>query len=345
LPQKDEIRCQLERKEESLSPYAAKSKLSRGRERYEPQSPLRTEFQRDRDRILYTKAFRRLMHKTQVFITPLGDHYTTRLTHTLEVAQISRSIVRALNLNEDLAEAISLGHDLGHTPFGHVGEETLNEIYPEGFSHNEQSLRVVDILENNGLGLNLTWEVREGIVKHSKTRQKILGQDWEPSSTLEAQVCKLADSIAFINHDLNDAIRAGLITEQDLSSSATVVLGRSQRERINTLILDVVEQSWSATGLQGDKVPLISMSPEVLKAANTLCSFLFERVYDAQAAKEETKRAREVLRFLYRYFNQNPDKLPAGFLRHGDSVARAVVDYIAGMTDNYALMVAHECNG
>ncbi len=303
---------------------------------------MRTEFQRDRDRIIYSKAFRRLKHKTQVFIAPLGDHYITRLTHTLEVSQIARSIARALNLNEDLAEAISLGHDLGHTPFGHIGEEVLGELYPQGFSHNEQSLRVVDVLENEGRGLNLTWEVREGILKHSQTRQMLLGEDWEPPSTLEAQVCKLADSIAYINHDLDDAIRAGLIEEQDLPRSAIAVLGYSQAERINTLISDVVEQSWAATGWDKDKMPGITMSPGVRDAANALREFLFQNVYDVRAAREESQRARGVVRLLYQYFTKNPDKLPEEFLSRGDSVERAVVDYIAGMTDQYALRMAEE---
>ncbi|MDP2952606.1 MAG: dNTP triphosphohydrolase, partial [Chloroflexota bacterium] len=200
------VRLWLEEREGNLSPYAARTRLSRGRERPEAPSSMRTEFQRDRDRILYAKAFRRLKHKTQVFIAPLGDHFVTRLTHTLEVAQIARSIARALNLNEDLAEAIALGHDLGHTPFGHVGEEVLNELFEGGFRHNEQSLRVVDRLENEGQGLNLTWEVREGILKHSKTRESIIGED--APATLEGQVCKLADIVAYINHDTSDAIRA-----------------------------------------------------------------------------------------------------------------------------------------
>jgi dGTPase len=332
----------LEEREESLSPYATRSRLSRGRERYEQPPLMRTEFQRDRDRILYCKAFRRLKHKTQVFIAPLGDHFVTRLTHTLEVSQIARSIARALNLNEDLAEAISLGHDLGHTPFGHVGEEVLSEIYAAGFSHNEQSRRVVDLLENDGKGLNLTWEVREGILKHSKTKQVILGNDWELPSTLEAQVCKLADAIAYINHDLDDAIRARLITERDLPRAAIAVLGGSHSERINTLVSDVVEQSWSATGLEADKAPIITMSPRVKEAANTLREFLFQRVYNIRAAKEEAVRAREVIRLLYRFFSENPDRLPKEFLGGADSVARAVVDYIAGMTDQYALRMAEE---
>lgn len=303
---------------------------------------MRTEFQRDRDRIIYSKAFRRLKHKTQVFIAPLGDHFVTRLTHVLEVSQISRSIARALNLNEDLAEAISLGHDLGHTPFGHVGEEVLSEMSAQGFSHNEQSLRVVDFLEKDGQGLNLTWEVRDGILNHSKTKQEILGPDWKLPSTLEAQVCKLADSIAYINHDLDDAIRAGLITERDLPQSAVAVLGHSNSERINTLVWDVIDHSWSATGAAGDNMPAIAMSREVRDVANTLLEFLFERVYHVRAAREETERAREVIRLLYRYFTEKPERLPQEFLDRTGSVEQAVIDYIAGMTDHYALRMAEE---
>jgi dGTPase len=338
-----EIRQRLEEREESLSPYAAKSRLSRGRIKAEPPSPMRTEFQRDRDRIIHSKAFRRLKHKTQVFIAPLGDHYVTRLTHTLEVSQIARSISRALNLNEDLTEAISLGHDLGHTPFGHVGEEVLNELYPKGFRHNEQSLRVVDCLENDGKGLNLTWEVREGILKHSKSsKQDILGDIWDLPATLEAQICRLADSVAYINHDIGDAVRARLITESDLPQSAITVLGKSHSKRIDTMVCDIIDQSWSATGL-GDakKTPIITMSPEVLGAANNLRNFLFQRVYEVQVARKETERAKQVLRFLYCYFVDNPDKLPKEFSSGGEA-ERGIVDYIAGMTDNYALTLASE---
>jgi dGTPase len=226
------IRQMAEEREESLSPHTVKSKLSRGRLRGEEPCPIRTAFQRDRDRIIHAKAFRRLKHKTQVFIAPLGDHFVTRLTHTLEVAQIARTIARALNLNEDLAEAIALGHDLGHTPFGHVGEDVLDELYHEGFRHNEQSLRVVDLLENDGLGLNLSWEVRDGILNHSKTRVDILGEDWGEVHTLEGEIVKIADTVAYINHDIGDAIRAGLISENDLPLSTAVALGNSHSQRI-----------------------------------------------------------------------------------------------------------------
>ena len=338
-----EIRQRLEEREESLSPYAAKSRLSRGRIKAEPPSPMRTEFQRDRDRIIHCKAFRRLKHKTQVFIAPLGDHYVTRLTHTLEVSQIARSISRALNLNEDLTEAISLGHDLGHTPFGHVGEEALNELYPKGFRHNEQSLRVVDCLEKDGKGLNLTWEVREGILKHSKSSKlDIFGDMSDIPTTLEGQVCRLADSVAYINHDIGDAVRAGLITENDLPKSAIAILGNSHSKRIDTMVCDIIDQSWAATGLDDTKkAPIITMSPEVLEAANNLRNFLFQRVYEVQVARKETERAKQVVRFLYCYFLDNPDKLPEEFA-NGDEVERGIVDYIAGMTDNYALTLASE---
>ncbi|PIU57060.1 MAG: deoxyguanosinetriphosphate triphosphohydrolase, partial [Chloroflexi bacterium CG07_land_8_20_14_0_80_51_10] len=319
-----------------------KSRLAQ-RDRPEESSPMRTEFQRDRDRIIHSKSFRRLKHKTQVFIAPLGDHYVTRLTHTLEVSQIARTIARALNLNEDLAEAISLGHDLGHTPFGHVGEEVLNEIHPEGFSHNEQSLRVVEVLENEGKGLNLTGEVREGILKHSKSREGILGENWEMPNTLEGQICKIADTIAYINHDVGDALRAGLITVNDLPRSATVALGDSHSARINTLVSDVIEHSWAATGLEeGKTTPTISLSHDILEAMNTLRDFLFERVYDVRETREETERAREVVRSLYRHFVENPKGLPEEFLRLGGGVERAVMDYIAGMTDQFALRTAGE---
>jgi dGTPase len=296
---------------------------------------MRTEFQRDRDRIIHSKAFRRLKHKTQVFIAPSGDHYVTRLTHTLEVSQIARTIARALNLNEDLTEAISLGHDLGHTPFGHVGEDVLNEIYPGGFSHNVQSVRVVEILEKEGKGLNLTREVREGILKHSKSREGILGENWETPSTLEGQVCKIADTIAYVNHDIGDALRAGLIAAADLPQPAIVVLGSSHSARINTLVSDVVEHSWAATGLKEGESLMISLSPAVLAAMNTLRDFLFERVYEVRAMKKESERAREVVRSLYYYFLQNPHELPGEFI--GVGVERGVVDYIAGMTDHFAL--------
>jgi len=337
------IRQLAEEREESLSPHAQRSRLSRGRLKDEEPCPIRTAFQRDRDRIIHSNSFRRLKHKTQVFIAPLGDHYVTRLTHTLEVSQVARTIARALNLNEDLAEAISLGHDLGHTPFGHVGEQVLNELYPPGFRHNEQSLRVVDYLENNGRGLNLTWEARDGIVNHSKTRDDILQGDWGRASTLEGEVCRLADIVAYVNHDTDDAIRAGVLSEGDLPVSAVSVLGLSRSARINTMVTDIIEHSWSVRkgGAAGDR-PTIGMSPRVLEATNTLREFLFTRVYDVHAARQESARAREVVRRLYDYFGTHEEKLPPEYRLHGSGRQRQVVDYIAGMTDQYALRTAEQ---
>ena len=336
-----DIRQAIEGREERLSPYAAKSRLSKGRLRIEEPSLVRAAFQRDRDRIIHCKAFRRLKHKTQVFIVPLGDHYVTRLTHTLEVAQIARTISRALNLNEDLTEAIALGHDLGHTPFGHVGEDVLNELYKDGFSHNEQSLRVVEHLENDGRGLNLTWEVRDGILNHSKVRADILGEGKGQPSTLEGEVCRIADAIAYINHDIGDAIRAGIITEGDLPLSAIVAVGNSHSNRINTMVIDVIEHSWASSGI-GEGTPGISMSSQILEASNTLRDFLFEKVYNLRSAQEETEKARLVIRNLYDYFKANEDRLPEEYRLRSDDVERRVVDYIAGMTDQYALRTAEE---
>jgi len=337
------LRQQTERKEEALSPYAARSKSSRGRVRWEEPCPIRTCFQRDRDRIIYCKAFRRLKHKTQVFIAPLGDHYVTRLTHTLEVSQIARTISRALNLNEDLAEAIALGHDLGHTPFGHVGEEILNELCPEGFRHNEQSLRVVDYLENEGQGLNLTWEVRDGILNHSKGEIDILGEGWADNiGTMEGHVCKMADVVAYINHDLDDAIRAGFITGDDLPRSSVAILGVTNSQRINTLVRDIVSCSWGVSGRDKVKGPVIGMSPAVLQASNELRQFLFDRVYYPSFQGEDVDRARKTMRLLYSYFVEHEDELPPEFCLLNDSKERRVADYIAGMTDQYALRRAEE---
>jgi len=331
-----------EEREECLSYHAVKSRLTRGRLRPEELCPVRTAFQRDRDRIIHSKAFRRLKHKTQVFITPQGDHYVTRLTHTLEVSQIARTISRALNLNEDLTEAIALGHDLGHTPFGHVGEDVLNEVYHKGFRHNEQSLRVVDLLENDGQGLNLTWEVRDGIVNHAKTRIELMGRDWGKVNTLEGEVCKLGDVVAYINHDIDDAIRAGVITEDDLPLSAITLLGRSRSQRINTMVCDIIECSWV---VRGDTVivgPAITMSPTILEATNDLREFLFDRVYNLCSNMEEAEEAREVIRLLYKYFNNHEDRLPSEHRFYRDGTEQRVVDYIAGMTDQYALRTAEE---
>jgi len=333
------VRQLLEEREESLSPFARKSRLSRGRLRLETPSPVRTDFMRDRDRILHCKSFRRLKHKTQVFIAPTGDHYRTRLTHTLEVSQIARTIARALNLNEDLTEAISLGHDLGHTPFGHVGEDVLNELHSEGFRHNEQSLRIVDLLENEGRGLNLTWEVRDGIVNHSKSGVQVLAADWGRVGTLEGEIVKLADIVAYINHDIDDAIRAGIINAKNLPRAAIRVLGGTNSTRINSMVTDIIESSWAASGrvrMKRDFVPAITMSETVREATAALRDFLFARVYNVQSARDESEKARQILRRLYSYYIKHVRLLPAEYRLYGDDKSRWVIDYIAGMTDQYA---------
>ena len=338
------VRQLTEEREETLSPHAVKSRLSRGRQRPEEPDPIRTCFQRDRDRIIHCKSFRRLKHKTQAFIAPLGDHYVTRLTHTLEVAQIARTIARALNLNEDLTEAIALGHDLGHTPFGHVGEDVLNELFPGGFKHNEQSLRVVDFLEKDGQGLNLTWEVRDGIARHSKSSQGvILGEGWGPVGTIEGEVVKISDAVAYINHDIEDAIRAGAITGADLPARAVKVLGTRHSQRVNRMVCDIIESSWDARACDIIKSgPPIRMSKPVIAAAGALNDFLFQRVYDVHSARQETAKARKVVRFLYEYYVKNAARLPPEYRLHGDRLERGAADYIAGMTDQYALRQAEE---
>ena len=342
MASKPNIRGQTEKKEEALSPYAVRSKSSRGRLKWEEPCPIRTSFQRDRDRIIYCKAFRRLKHKTQVFIAPLGDHYVTRLTHTLEVSQIARTIARALNLNEDLAEAIALGHDLGHTPFGHIGEEVLNELYYGGFRHNEQSLRVVDLLEREGRGLNLTWEVRDGILHHSKGQVGILAEEWGDVHTLEGQVCKIADIVAYVNHDVEDAVRAGIISQGDLPKPVVEILGRTHSQRINTLVCDIIDCSWPVSGHGRAANPTIGMRPDVVEATNTLRQFLFDKVYYPSLAGEDAVKAVKVLRLLYSYFLKHEDELPREVAALPDSRERKVVDYVAGMTDQYALRLAEE---
>lgn len=309
----------LERK--ILSPFAMLSCNSKGRKNDEKKCSIRTDFQRDRDRILHSKAFRRLKHKTQVFITPEGDHFRTRLTHTLEVSQIARTIARALRLNEDLTEAIALGHDLGHTPFGHTGEDVLNDLLAKGFRHEEQSLRVVDILED-GKGLNLTWEVRDGILNHTSQRTP---------ATLEGEVVKISDWIAYINHDIDDAIRAGILSYDVLPSYSINVLGREHGDRIDTMIRDVVKNS------QGKSK--ISMSKKVRKATIILRNFLFEKVYIGSKAKEQEGKAKIMLRLLFKHFVHHPKQMPAEFLdiAKNEGIPRAVCDYIAGMTDDFAL--------
>ncbi|HVL65890.1 MAG TPA: deoxyguanosinetriphosphate triphosphohydrolase [Vicinamibacterales bacterium] len=328
------IRAQLEQRErEILAPAAAKSGDTKGRLRPEEEDPIRPAFQRDRDRIIHCKAFRRLKHKTQVFFAPTGDHYRTRLTHTLEVSQIARSIAKVLQLNEELTEAIALGHDLGHTPFGHAGERVLNELIPGGFNHYEQSLRIVDVLEHDGRGLNLTWEVRDGIARHSKGKSGMpVGADpAHRASTIEGQVARVADIIAYVNHDIDDAVRAGLLRDEDLPKERVTVLGRSSSERIGRMVTDVVHQTISGGMTE------IRMSQEILDATVGLRGFLFEAVYENEVATAEFTKAGGILGGLWEKVRQRPEGFldPRTIEQEGLDVAAK--DFLAGMTDRYAV--------
>ncbi len=339
----EQVRRRLEDAEERFSPFAAKTSASKGRARPEPRSPVRTEYQRDRDRILHTKAFRRLKHKTQVFIAPQQDHYVTRMTHTLEVAQVARTIARALNLNEDLAEAAALGHDIGHGPFGHAGEEALAECLPYGFRHNHQSVRVLDRLEHNGQGLNLTFEVLDAIEKSSKVREDIFAEGWGVPVTLEGQIVKTADAIAYVNHDIVDAIRAGLIREDDLPDRAQRLLGRSHSERLNALICDIIQASWPATGLaSGTEAPVIRFSAEVNAVATELREFMFQRVYLYDRTRAEAEQGKRVVIFLFEHFSAHPEGISPDFSLAGDPIARRAADYVSGMTDRFAIRLGRE---
>jgi dGTPase len=306
---------------QTLSPRAVLAAESKGRERDEAPDPIRTAFQRDRDRIVHSKAFRRLRHKTQVFLAPEGDHYRVRLTHTLDVSQIARTVARALRLNEDLTEAIALGHDLGHTPFGHLGEQALTPFLGRPFRHSEQSLRVVDHLENGGVGLNLTWEVRDGIVNHPWSMPA--------PATLEAQVVRFADRIAYVNHDVDDAVRAGVLREDELPERPLAVLGRTHSRRIDTLVADLVEAS--------DGAAEIRLSPRVFRAIDELRDFLFDQVYLREGAREEQEKAIELVRSLFSHYLEHPDEIPEEHHRAPGDLPTRVADHIAGMTDRYAL--------
>ncbi len=308
-----------------LSPRATFAANSKGREKAENKCDFRTDFQRDRDRVLHSKAFRRLKHKTQVFLSPKGDHYRTRLTHTLEVSQIARTVARALQLNEDLTEAIALAHDLGHTPFGHAGERALDRCMDGGFRHYEQSVRVVECLENDGQGLNLTFEVRNGMLCHTKGEQ---------AETLEGRIVRVADHVAYINHDIDDALRAKVFSESDIPSDIRAVLGETRTERFDTLIRSVVENS-------GDD---IRFDPAVQKSFDALHTFMFDRLYLDSIAKDEEKKVDEFICRLYEYYVADAARLPEEFQRIAarDGVGRAAGDYIAGMTDNFALEKYHE---
>ena len=314
-----ELREQLE--ERTLSPYACQSRNTRGRKREEEECPIRTCFQRDTDRIVYSKAFRRLKHKTQVFLQPEGDHYRTRMTHTIEVSRIARTIARGLRLNEDLAEAAAYGHDLGHTPFGHAGERLLSSLMPGGFAHYQQSLRVVDRLEKDGEGLNLTWEVRNGILCHTKGQQ---------AATLEGQVVRLADQIAYINHDIEDAITAGVLDARQLPPEAVAVLGHTKSERITTMITDLVAHSGNGK---------INFSPEVEAAYAVLKDFMYATVYVDKEAKREEKKVDKLISELYARLCDEPALMPNFYMQiaYNEGVDRAVTDYISGMSDEFAI--------
>jgi dGTPase len=311
----------LEREKQTLSQYAFLTSDTRGREHPYTPSDIRTEFQRDRDRIIHSQSFRRLMHKTQVFLAPVGDHYRTRMTHTLEVSQIARIISRALRLNEDLTEAIALGHDLGHTPFGHAGEYAMQKCFDPEFRHYKQSLRVVDVLEKGGKGLNLTFEVRDGIVNHTCTM----------ASTLEGIIVKYADKIAYMNHDIDDAARAGILSADQIPAWIRDVLGERHSTRINTLVTSIIKEST-------DK-PEIAMEAEVEQAMNALHTFLFERVYHNPIAKAEEAKAQEMLMRLYEHYIAHPDLMPELYRNNTerDGLERSVCDFISGMTDRYAI--------
>ncbi len=329
------IREQLEQREKDyLSPHAALSSQSRGRQHQEAECDYRMAFQHDRDRIIHSKSFRRLKHKTQVFLSPSGDHYRTRLTHTLEVAQIARTIAKALRLNEDLTEAIALGHDLGHTPFGHAGEAVLNQLHPGGFRHFFQSLRVVEYLEKEGRGLNLTFEVRDGIVKHSKGKGDILSDDPDCTAcTLEGQIVRLSDIIAYVNHDIDDAIRARVITRDQIPAACRRLLGERHSQRINTMVTDIIDNSCRVGGGR------LLISPEILEAITQLRDFLYRQVYDSDIVHADFIKARRLLEDLYHFFIDNPhtfrEQYHHAYLESA-GLEQNVCDFIAGMTDRYA---------
>lgn len=323
------IRERFESEEhDRLSKYASFSDRSKGRAVPEEESDIRTIYQRDRDRIIHSKSFRRLKHKTQVFLSPYGDHYRTRLTHTLEVSQLARTIAKALRANEELTEAIALGHDLGHTPFGHAGERALSAASGTVFRHSEQSVRVVERLEKNGKGLNLAWEVRDGIRNH--------GTNAKPA-TLEGDIVRICDKVAYVNHDIDDGIRAGILTEDMLPGGCTDILGRSTRDRINTIILDLVEHSADS--------PRMKMSDAVSDAFFTLRNFMFDELYSNPLAKGEEGKAEEIIAMLYRFYYEHPEEMTEEYremLKQGEELTRVTCDYIAGMTDNYAVMKFEE---
>lgn len=345
------VRQRLERREELLSPFASRSvdAVRAISEEGDP-SPVRTAFQRDRDRIIHTNSFRRLKHKSQVFVAPVGDHFTTRLTHVIEVSQVGRTIARGLNLNEDLVEAIGLGHDLGHTPFGHIGEGVLNQVLPGGFHHSRQSVRLVTLLEKDGKGLNLTGHVVDGIRDHSKPEGEFLSREAVADLTLEAQIVRISDALAYLAHDILDALRSGFISLEDLPADAIEMLGERHSQRVNTVIEDVIGSSWDCVGeaageggqTTADDVPWIRMSDELGKIVTELRVFMFERFYHRISNSVQGRKAAVIVGVLFEHFNRQPDNIPNRLRELSESTERAAADFVCGMTDNFALNMAEQ---
>ena len=338
------VRRRIEQREELLSPHATRTASSAGRAVPEEQSPVRGEFQRDRDRIVHTNSFRRLKHKSQVFVAPQGDHFTTRLTHVMEVAQVGRTIARALNLNEDLVEAAALGHDLGHTPFGHIGEAVMDRVLPGGFHHSRHSVRIVTLLEKDGRGLNLMAEVVEAIRRHSKPEGEFMSQGSVADMSLEAQIVRMSDALAYLSHDILDAVRSDFMSVDDLPGEAIERLGRGHSQRVNALVCDVIETSWDCTGEiepVGDR-PWVRMSEEMSGIVTRLRNFMFKRFYHPISQSVEGRKAADIVEVLFEHYVANPSKLPAWLMELEGSTEQAAADHVCGMTDNYALLVAEK---
>jgi dGTPase len=343
-PDLQSIRLRLEDREKTLSPFASKS-IEAVRSIDEEPAPTRTAFQRDRDRVIHTNSFRRLKHKSQVFVAPQGDHFTTRLTHVIEVSQVGRSIARGLNLNEDLVETIGLGHDLGHTPFGHIGESVLNQVLTDGFHHSRHSVRLITLLEKDGNGLNLTEHVVDGIRNHSKPEGKFLSKEAVENLSLEAQIVRISDALAYLAHDIQDALRSDFFTVDELPSDAVDALGFRHSQRIDAVVKDVIESSWDCTGeidLPDGEIPWIRMSDELGKIVTDLRVFMFERFYHPISNSVEGRKAAAIVGVLFEYFTRNPNEIPVWIRELSGSIDRAAADYVCGMTDNYALLKAEE---
>ena len=355
-PDLNRVRLRLEKREELLSPFASRS-VDAVRATAEDPSPVRTAFQRDRDRVIHTNSFRRLKHKSQVFVAPVGDHFTTRLTHVIEVAQVGRTIARGLNLNEDLVEAIGLGHDLGHTPFGHIGEGVLNQLLTGGFHHSRQSVRLITLLEKDGRGLNLTEQVIDGIRNHSKPEGTFLSRDAVADLSLEAQIVRISDALAYLAHDILDALRSDSIRLEDLPAEAIEMLGERHSQRVNTVIEDVISSSWDCSGDAGqgagdasagsvnaetDEMPWIRMSDELGKIVTELRVFMFEHFYHPISNSLQGRKAAAIVGALFEHFSRKPEAIPAWLRELSGSTERAAADYVCGMTDNFALIMAEQ---